>query len=438
MDFLNRFIDRSLKQPGVDYRRRSRILLDVSLAILIFNAVVTLTLFGPLKEPGLGGATLVILLVGLLVLPALRYSGSVSIAGNILLSQTWALLHVLTLYTGKIQGVPPAWIIFLPILAIHICNRGSSLVWTVLAVGEIFTVAWLAFRSEQLNTGSLLFYLTTHLGLLTLMVTTAYLNERFKERTLARLSKVNADLSVARDRALEASRAKSTFVANMSHELRTPLNAVIGYSDILAEDAGAVEPEQMKKDLLRIKSSGQHLLRLINELLEFSKLESGQQSLSLERFRPHLLVEELILNMEQQAAANNNTLTFENNLESSSQEVETDPTKYRQCLYNLLSNACKFTEKGEIVVRLSQTDEILVVEVSDTGIGMTTEQLDRVFEPFVQAEESIARRFGGTGLGLSLSRRLAEILGGSLEGHSKEGEGSRFVLTVPLEATQPR
>ena len=285
MELFNRFLDQSVRRRGVDYRRRARILLDTSLAILVFNGIAALSLFGPLEEPQLAWATLVIFLVGLAVLPCLRLTGSVSISGNILLAQTWALLHVLTLYTGKLQGVPPAWIVFLPILAIYICDKSSSIVWTVLATIEILTVAWLAHRYGQLAGGSLMFYLSIHLGLLTLMVSTAFLNDRFKAKTLGRLSRANRELSKARDLALEASRAKTDFVTNMSHELRTPLNVVIGYSELLAEDVGSVGPEQLRSDLQRITDSGQHLLRLINELLEFSRLEAGKLSLSREPFR---------------------------------------------------------------------------------------------------------------------------------------------------------
>jgi signal transduction histidine kinase len=439
LEFLNRFLDRSLKHQGVDYLRRSRILVDASIAILLFNFTATATLFGPLREFQLGGATLVVLCVGILVLPALRLTGSVSVAGNLLLGQTWALLHMLTLYSGKIQGVPPAWIIFLPVLAIHICNKGSAVVWTVLATVEIFTVAWLAFQGGHLTGGSLLLYLATHLGLLALMVSTAYLNARFKDQTLGRLSSINKELSVARDRALEASRAKSAFVANMSHELRTPLNAVIGYSEMLAEDAEAVGPDQLKEDLQRIRSSGQHLLELINELLEFSKLEAGAVTLSVETFRVEQLIQELVATMEREASKNGNKLVFESRVaDSDSRPVRTDPMRLRQCLYNLLSNACKFTRDGRVTVTLQEREEcgdtgvvLYDIEVKDEGIGMTNEQLERVFEPFVQAEESISRRFGGTGLGLSVSRRLAEALHGQLEGFSVAGQGSRFVLTFP-------
>ena len=437
MDLLNRFLDQSVRRRGVDYRRRARILLDASLAILAFNGVAALSLFGPLKEPQLAWATLVIFLVGLAVLPCLRLTGSVTISGNILLAQTWALLHVLTLYTGKIQGVPPAWIVFLPILAIYICDKSSSIVWTVLATIEILTVAWLANRTGQLVGGSLLFYLGIHLGLLTLMVSTAFLNDRFKAKTLSRLSRANRELSKARDLALEASRAKTDFVTNMSHELRTPLNVVIGYSEMLAEDVGSVGPEQLRDDLQRITDSGQHLLRLINELLEFSRLEAGKLSLSREPFRLDLLIKELVQTMEKEAEKNGNTLHFVDRTGNpDGLTVLTDPTKYRQCLYNLLSNACKFTQDGRVEVLLSKGEResgipSIIVEVVDSGIGMTPDQLQRVFEPFVQAEASIARRYGGTGLGLSMSRRLAEGLGGTLQGFSEDGKGSRFVLTVP-------
>jgi signal transduction histidine kinase len=435
MNLFNRFLDQSVRQRGVDDRRRAKILLETSLAVLAFNGVVLFALFVPLHQPRLGWPTLVIFLAGLVVLPSLRLTGSVSVAGNVLLMQTWALLHVLTIFTGKIQGVPPAWIVFLPVLAIHICDKKSSVAWTVLATIEVFTMAWLASRSGQLVGGALLFYLALHLGLLTLMVSTAFLNDRFKDRTLARLSRANKELSKARDLALEASRAKTDFVTNMSHELRTPLNVVIGYSEMLTEDVDSVEPEQLKSDLERIKDSGEHLLRLINELLEFSRLEAGKLSVSKEDFRIDLLVRELVQAMETVAKKNGNSIVFlDKSGEPDGLNLVTDPTKYRQCLYNLLSNACKFTQDGEVEVVLScqaQNPQMVFVEVADSGIGMTSEQLQRVFEPFVQAEASIARRYGGTGLGLSMSRRLAEGLGGTLQATSEEGKGSRFVLAVP-------
>lgn len=408
--------------------------MDATLAISIFNLAVTFTLFGPLGQTRLGWASLGVMAVGISVIPVLRWTGSVSVAGNVLLAQTWSLLHILALYTGMERGLPAAWITFLPLLAIYICNQLSSLIWTGLAVTEIFVLGWLSFQQHLVTPDALLLYLTTHLGLLALMVSTAYMNERFKDRTLERLSGTNEELSVARDRALEASRAKSTFLANLSHELRTPLNAVIGYSGMLAEDTEAVEPAEMKGDLRRIEASGKHLLRLINELLEFSKLEAGGVPLQVEEFRLDHLIRELVQTMENEASKNGNALLVELPEGIEKVTLKTDPTKLRQCLYNLLSNACKFTSQGEIVTSVhpvSEEEDMITLEVSDTGIGMTEEQLARVFEPFVQAEESISRRFGGTGLGLSLSRSLITALGGSLEAASKVNEGSRFTLTFP-------
>jgi len=422
-------------------------LLGTALAIFVFNTLVALVFLGPLSETRLGYFSLGALLLGHLVLPALRITGSVSVSGNLLLLQAWALLHVLASFSGRLEGVPPGLVIFLPVLAVHICNRRSSIAWTMLAVFELFLVAWLAVPASGLSDGFQILFLATHLGLLALLVSTAYLSVRFKDETLARLSTINAELSEARDRALEASRAKSVFVANMSHELRTPLNAVIGYSDLLAEDVEAVKPAQLKEDLQRIRSSGQHLLSLINELLEFSRLEAGRVALHLETFRVAQLIEGLVATMEREAAKNGNHLEFENRLASpDGLLVRTDPMRLRQCLYNLLSNACKFTKDGKILVTLRERAEpaadgarVLIIEVRDEGIGMTPKQLERVFEPFVQAEETISRRFGGTGLGLSLSRRLAEALQGKLEGFSEEGEGSCFVLTFPsLDSSVPQ
>lgn len=430
---FNRTLGSSLRLGGVDDRRRARILVDASIAVWLFNLVVAVAFYGPLEQPHLGLFLVLSLLVGSSVLPALKITGSVALAGNIMLCQMWAVLHTLTLYSGRLESVPPAWIIFLPILANHLCDRHSSLVWTALAVIEVCVVGVLSYRHQDISGGGLFLYLLTHLSLLTMMVVTSYFDARFKDRTLERLSSTNQQLSVARDLALEAARAKSSFVANMSHELRTPLNAVIGYADLLSEDVGECDPKQLTRDLDRISSSGRHLLRLINELLEFSRLESGQVTLAVERFRVDLLIKELVATMEQEAAKNSNRLEFLHTLGPEGLEVTSDPTKLRQCLYNLLSNSCKFTQNGQIYVLLRlEPEERFAVEVQDSGIGMTSEQLERVFEPFVQAEESISRRFGGTGLGLSLSRRLAESLHGELAGFSKPGEGSSFILILPL------
>lgn len=444
MDKLSRILPGALRRGGVDYARRARLLIGITLSILGFNLLVTVIFFFFLHEKDLARASAIASLGCALVLPLLRVSGSVSLAGNVLLVDMWGMLHVLAIYLTGAHDAPVAWIILLPVLAITICNTASGIVWTVFAALEIGFFTWLASKGGgnlmwEGQEGRLTLFALTHMALLALLATTAFLYESFKDRTLDRLNSANKKLAQARDRALEANRAKSAFVANMSHELRTPLNAVIGYADMLAEDVDSISPQELRTDLARIKSSGKHLLRLINELLEFSRMESGRVRLDLELFPLDLLARELVQTMENEAQKGKNALEFAYETPAPGTEFfRSDPTKLRQCLYNLISNACKFTHDGHISVRLkrltaesAQGTDLAVFEVIDDGIGMTAEQLERVFEPFVQAEESIARRYGGTGLGLSLSRRLAEALGGTLEAYSKEGEGSRFVLTIP-------
>lgn len=442
MNWLDRTLPPELRGSGPDHARRARLLVGIAAAIFGFNAVVTLVLFAFSAEPELIRVSAAACIGCALVIPALRASGSVSFAGNLLLVDMWAMLHILSIYLTGTHDTPLAWIMFLPMLAITICDTASGIVWTVIVAIEIGFFTWLASKGGGHlvwpgQPGKLAIFALTHIALLALLVITAFLYENFKDVTLARLSASNRKLGLAHDRALEANRAKSAFVANMSHELRTPLNAVIGYSDMLAEDVEAISPAELRADLARIKSSGKHLLRLINELLDFSRLESGRVPLDLDLFAVEALTRELVQTMENEAGKNKNSLTFLG--EGRDTELfRTDPTRLRQCLYNLISNACKFTRDGKVEVRLrrlrgdnAQGAELAVFEVSDNGIGMTPEQLERVFEPFVQAEESTARRYGGTGLGLSLSRRLAEALGGTLEASSEVGVGSRFVLIVP-------
>ena len=442
MDLLSRALPPELRRSGVDHSRRARLLVGITAAIFGFNAVITLILWLFSNEHELARVSAAACLGCALVIPALRASSSVSFAGNLLLVDMWAMLHVLSIYLSGTHDTPLAWIMFLPMLAITICDTASGVVWTMIVAAEIGFFTWLASRGGghlvwEGQGDKLSVFALTHLSLLTLLVITGFLYESFKDITLERLSATNRKLAQAHDRALEANRAKSAFVANMSHELRTPLNAVIGYADMLAEDVEAISAAELRADLARIKSSGKHLLRLINELLDFSRLEAGRVPLDLDLFAVEKLTRELVQTMENEAGKNKNALQFTSEAPDG-YLFRTDPTRLRQCLYNLISNACKFTHEGRVEVRFrrvkadsTQGAELAVFEVIDNGIGMTPEQLERVFEPFVQAEESTARRYGGTGLGLSLSRRLAEALGGTLEASSQVGVGSRFVLVVP-------
>jgi PAS domain S-box-containing protein len=239
----------------------------------------------------------------------------------------------------------------------------------------------------------------------------------------------------ARDAAEQANRAKSQFLANMSHELRTPLNAVIGYAEILDEDLEAEGLETSRKDVMRIRSSARHLLNLINEILDLSKIEAGRMDVAPSRFDVAGFVAETVETIAPTAVANGNQLRLD--IDPEVGEACTDLQKLKQCLLNLLSNAAKFTRDGDVSLcarrRRSNGRDWLDLVVSDNGVGMTGAQVAKLFQPFVQADAQTSREFGGTGLGLAITRRLAQLLGGDVAVASEHGVGSVFTLSVPAD-----
>jgi signal transduction histidine kinase len=238
----------------------------------------------------------------------------------------------------------------------------------------------------------------------------------------------------AANRALEiASAHKSRFVANMSHELRTPLNAVIGYSEMLEELAREEGVDQFIPDLLKIRGAGAHLLRLINDILDLSKVEAGKMELSLEPVAVPALVQDVLATVRPLAVRNGNVLEVKSSMAPVS--VQADAVRLKQVLLNLLSNACKFTSNGRVTLEVSSDDAEgawALFCVRDTGIGMTAEQMSRLFQPFAQADAETARKYGGTGLGLALSRQFCESMNGAVTAESVPGVGSAFTVRLPL------
>ncbi|MGI9331287.1 MAG: ATP-binding response regulator [Gammaproteobacteria bacterium] len=243
------------------------------------------------------------------------------------------------------------------------------------------------------------------------------------------------ELEKAMAEAESANRAKSTFLANMSHELRTPLNAVIGYSEMVAEDLESEGQGEHVPDLKRIHSSGKHLLSLINDILDLSKVEAGRMDLYLERFDLQEMVDDVVATIEPLAAQNNNEFAVKTGENLGT--VRADLTKVRQSLFNLLSNAAKFTKDGRITLSVARGEDegrdMVLMSVTDTGIGIPEDKREKIFEEFSQADQSTSRDFGGTGLGLAITRRFCEMMGGSVEVQSELGKGSTFFIRLPAK-----
>lgn len=251
------------------------------------------------------------------------------------------------------------------------------------------------------------------------------LESRVKERT--------AELVEAKEAAESATRTKSTFLANMSHELRTPLNSIIGYSEILQEEAEIVGNTGIVPDLLRIQGSSKNLLNLINSILDLSKIEAGRMELHLEPVNIVELAQDVIDTIYPAAEAKLNSVVLDNL--STIISIESDLDKLRQCLLNLMSNANKFTEDGQLKLTIQtisdQVDDYLEFTIADTGIGMEQTQLEKIFDAFTQADTSSTCRHGGTGLGLTITREFVRMLGGTISAQSEVGKGSTFTILIP-------
>ncbi len=270
---------------------------------------------------------------------------------------------------------------------------------------------------------------------------TSALQSQVHELAQARRAMLNIleDLEEAKQGALEATKAKSTFLANMSHELRTPMNAILGYSEMLMEDAEDQGQEDFIPDLQKIHTAGKHLLGLINEILDLSKIEAGKMDLYLESFDVAGMINDVASTLKPLVDKNANTLQV--HLAPDLGAMHADLTKVRQSLFNLLSNASKFTEKGTITLDAEPVFKDgarwIAFRVADTGIGMTPEQLDKLFQPFVQADASTSRKYGGTGLGMTITQLFVKMMGGEMSVASEPGAGTTFTVLLPTEVKAP-
>jgi CheY-like chemotaxis protein len=242
----------------------------------------------------------------------------------------------------------------------------------------------------------------------------------------------------AKGKAESANEAKSHFLANMSHEIRTPMTAIMGYADLLLDPG--LSPEARVDFVNTIRRNGEHLLALINDILDLSKIEAGKMTVERVSMSPFAVLDDVMKLLRPRAESGGITLAHEIR-EPVPSAITSDPTRLRQILINLVGNAIKFTEKGGVKVCMwydQRETPMLRFDVIDTGIGMSPEQLERLFRPFTQADSSMSRRFGGTGLGLTISRQFAQMLGGGIEVESKLGEGTRFGVWVEAGEVAPQ
>lgn len=426
--FVDWLIPHELRNAEAETRRRARIVVGITLA-LIFWAPVFGIIYEALGLRSLSIGVLVAGAIGALVLLFFRRAGLL-ITANLVTFVLTAIVTFITTQSGGISSPGVAWFVAVPMAATMMAGYRYGTVWLTVTllvlIAEFLRVPPEWSVIPQLERRQIAIWaFSAMIGITLVVYSLTLIYEKLKDHALSTV--------------MAADRAKSEFLANMSHELRTPLTAILGFADLLLEEGQALSPAERASRLQTVRRNGQHLLELINGILDLSKIEAGKMQVTRQVVSPSRILRDVIALLEVRADAKN--LSLRMGIEGLyPQTVLTDPTSLRQILINLVGNAIKFTEQGSVSVRTrfvarESGESTLQFDVIDTGIGLSPEQAARLFEPFTQVDASATRNYAGTGLGLAISRRLARTLGGDVTLTSTRGAGSLFRLEIA--APQP-
>lgn len=417
--------------------QRARLIVFFGLALLMW-----VPFFAPiylfLGSAGAAATHLIAATLWLAGLYTVRWHKSLDLTSHWMCFCVWFCLFGTMYYTGGVVSPATNWLVVLPLVAALINGMRASAVWALIAVLTIGV--WSGFHAFGMTPANDLAF-EVRLPFLSLAITALvgcilFLSMIFRSIE----SNIRKRLEQSRQAAETATIAKSSFLANMSHELRTPLTAILGFAELLDEKKDRLSNEEKNEAVTTIRRSGKQLLGIIEDILDISKIEAGKMVLEEAKVDLPDTISEMTKLMKLRCEAKGLTLRTEFCTDIS-RYIKTDPLRLRQILANLMSNAIKFTEAGTVSMRVrmesqSESEQMLRFDVIDTGIGMTPEQCQKVFEAFTQADESTTRRFGGSGLGLSISYRLAKLLNGSLSVASTKGKGSEFTLRIRVKPVE--